>query len=157
MAHFTPSTICPRGRSCPNAATATAARSIRGHMRTIKPQPHEYAKGMRITRGLLTAILALAVIPASAEVIDSAANGFTVKTAIQIQAPPETVYRRLIQVGDWWSSAHTFSGSAKNLSIEEKPGGCFCEKLPDGGARHMEIIYIAPGKRLVLNGGLGPL
>lgn len=50
-----------------------------------------------------------------------------------------------------------FSGSAKNLSIEEKPGGCLCEKLPNGGARHMEVMYIAPGKRLVLSGGLGPL
>ena len=110
---------------------------------------------MQTKRGL--AILALAIIPASAEVMDSAANGFTVKTTLQIQASPDKVYGRLIQVGDWWNSAHTFSGSAKNLSIEEKPGGCFCEKLPNGGARHMEVVFIAPGKRLVLSGGLGPL
>jgi len=124
-------------------------------MRTIKPYPHEYPKEMQTKRGL--AILALAIIPASAEVMDSAANGFTVKTTLQIQASPDKVYGRLIQVGDWWNSAHTFSGSAKNLSIEEKPGGCFCEKLPNGGARHMEVVFIAPGKRLVLSGGLGPL
>jgi len=103
-------------------------------------------------------ILVLAAMPVMAEVADSASNGFTLKTVVQIQAPPDTVYRRLIQVGDWWDSAHTFSGNAKNLSIEEKPGGCFCEKLPNGGGvRHLEVVFLAPGKRLVLSGGLGPL
>ena len=107
---------------------------------------------------LYLAIVALAPILGQAEVADSAANGFTVKTTIQIQGAPDAVYRQLIQIGDWWDSAHTFSGSAKNLSIEEKPGGCFCEKLPNGGGvRHMEVVFVAPGKSLVLTGGLGPL
>ncbi|HUK19234.1 MAG TPA: SRPBCC domain-containing protein [Bryobacteraceae bacterium] len=126
-------------------------------MRTIKPQPHGYAKDMRNIPALAI-ILMLASIPGMAEVADSGSNGFTLKTTVQIQAPPDAVYRRLIQVGDWWDSAHTFSGDAKNLSIDEKPGGCFCEKLPNGGGvRHMEVVFLAPGKRLVLSGGLGPL
>ena len=55
-------------------------------------------------------------------------------------------------------SQHTFSGNWHNLSIEEKPGGCFCEKLPnDGGVRHMEVMFVAPGKTIALAGGLGPL
>jgi uncharacterized protein YndB with AHSA1/START domain len=94
-----------------------------------------------------------------ADVADSAANGFTVKLAIAIQAPPQEVYRRLVHnVGDWWDSAHTFSGDAHNLSIDDKPMGCFCEKLPGGGgARHMQVVNVDPGKTLVLTGGLGPL
>ena len=45
-----------------------------------------------------------------------------------------------------------------NLTIDEKPTGCFCEKLPNGGGvRHMEVARIAPGKALVLVGALGPL
>jgi len=112
---------------------------------------------MRSIRALVI-FLTAASIPGVAEVADSASNGFTVKTTVQIQAAPDTVYRRLIQVGDWWDSAHTFSGNSKNLSIEEKPGGCFCEKLPNGGGvRHLEVVFLAPGKRLVLSGGLGPL
>jgi len=103
-------------------------------------------------------ILALIATPVAAEVVDSASNGFTVKTALQIQATPDSVWRRLIQVGDWWNPAHTFSGDAKNLSIEEKAGGCFCDKLPNsGGVRHMQVVFLAPGKSLVLSGGLGPL
>jgi uncharacterized protein YndB with AHSA1/START domain len=94
-----------------------------------------------------------------ADVTDSAPNGFTVKLAIAIQAPPQEVYSRLVHnVGDWWDPMHTFSGDAHNLSIDDKPMGCFCEKLPGGGgARHLEVVYADPGKRLVLAGGLGPL
>lgn len=98
-------------------------------------------------------------IPGWPEVVDSAANGFTVRSAIEIQAPPEQVYRRIVgNVGDWWSSEHTFSGDAHNLTIEEKPMGCFCEKLPKKGAvRHMELVNFAPGETLVFSGALGPL
>jgi hypothetical protein len=107
---------------------------------------------------LRTWILALAVVPVVADVTDSAPNGFTSKITLQIQAAPEAVYTHLIQIGAWWDSAHTFSGDSKNLSIEEKSGGCFCEKLPKGGGvRHLEVVNFAPGKTLVLSGGLGPL
>ena len=95
---------------------------------------------------------------AAAEVADSAAGGFTVKTTLTIKAAPEEVYRRLIRIGDWWNAEHTYSGDAHNLSIEEKAGGCFCEKLPNGGSvQHLEVLFIAPGQTLRMGGGLGPL
>jgi uncharacterized protein YndB with AHSA1/START domain len=114
---------------------------------------------MRIS--LLLASILLMLVPSWAlgEVADSAVNGFTVKTTLNIQASPDDVYRKLVRnIGDWWDADHTFSGNSHNLTIEEKPAGCFCEKLPNGGGvRHMEVIYFAPGKQLVLSGGLGPL
>jgi uncharacterized protein YndB with AHSA1/START domain len=95
---------------------------------------------------------------ARADVADSANNGFTAKIVLTIQASPDEVYRRLVgNIGDWWNSAHTFTGDAHNLTIEAKPMGCFCEKLPGGGARHMEVVNFVPGKTLVMVGGLGPL
>jgi uncharacterized protein YndB with AHSA1/START domain len=108
---------------------------------------------------LAAAALALAANSAMAEVADASANGFTVKLTLNIQASPDDVYRKLVRnVGDWWDKSHTFSGDSHNLSIEERPGGCFCEKLPDGGGvRHLEVAYFAPGKVLVLLGALGPL
>jgi len=67
-------------------------------------------------------------------------------------------YQKLIDVGDWWNSGHTYSGDAHNLRIEEKAGGCFCEKLAGGGSvHHMSVLYFQPGKMLRLGGGLGPL
>ena len=103
----------------------------------------------------LTAFLAVT----NAAVTDSAFNGFTVKISLSVQAPPDRVYKSLVHnIGDWWDSDHTFSGDAHNLTIEEKPMGCFCEKLPNAGAaRHMEVVNFVPGKGLVMTGGLGPL
>lgn len=94
-----------------------------------------------------------------ADVADQAPNGFTVKISTVIRAAPEDVYSKLVHnVGDWWSSAHTLSNDSHNLSIDDKVMGCFCEKLPGGGAaRFAEIIMVMPNKMLVMNGTLGPL
>lgn len=93
------------------------------------------------------------------DVADSAAGGFTIKIATVIHAGPADIYDRLVHhVGDWWSSDHTFSNDAHNLSIEDKPMGCFCEKLPNnGGVRHAEVIIVMPDKMLVMSGAFGPL
>lgn len=94
----------------------------------------------------------------AADVVDSSAAGFTVKHTFTIQAAPQDVYAKIFRIGDWWSSAHSFSQDAHNLSLEEKVGGCFCEKLPGGGGvKHMEVVYLAPAKGVVLHGVLGPL
>ena len=95
---------------------------------------------------------------AVAEIGDSSANGFTFKMTINIQAPPDTVYKQFFAIGNWWNPSHTYSDDAHNLSIEEKAPGCWCEKLPNGGGvRHMEVVLLVPGKTIVLRGGLGPL
>jgi len=109
---------------------------------------------------LIAVILcSLAPVMARADVADSAANGFTVKIVTEIHAAPAAVYDKIVHnVGDWWRSEHTFSGDAHNLSIEDKPMGCFCEKLPKGGGvRHAEVVMYAPGKTLVMSGVFGPL
>jgi hypothetical protein len=114
---------------------------------------------MRITILLAAALAAFTVEAVSAVVADSGPNGFTVKIAMHVGAPPADAYRKFMRnVGDWWNSAHTFSGSARNLSIEEKAAGCFCEKLSDGGGvRHMEVVNLMPGKMIVMTGALGPM
>ena len=94
---------------------------------------------------------------AAADIVDSSATGFTVKQSHTIQAAPQEVYRRIFRIGEWWNSQHSFSGDAHNLTIEEKAGGCFCEKLPGGGAiKHMELVYFVPGKTIVMRGAMGP-
>jgi len=114
-----------------------------------------------MTFGGYAAVAALVLLSAGAsgEVVDSSSNGFTVKTTLAVNAAPSAVYDGVVHhVGYWWNSAHTFSGDAHNLSIQDKAMGCFCETLPNGGAvRHMEVIYAAPAKALTMSGGLGPL
>jgi uncharacterized protein YndB with AHSA1/START domain len=107
-------------------------------------------------------ILVCASLPAplAATVADQNANGFTIRISTIVRAaPPELVYDRLVHnVGDWWSSDHTVSQDSHNLSLEDKPMGCFCEKLPGGGGvRHAEVIMVMPNKLLVMSGALGPL
>jgi len=114
----------------------------------------------QILKGVAIAALLITLSPAvQAEVKESSAGGFTIKSTVTIHASPADVYKRLVgEIGNWWSSGHTFSGDAHNLSIDERPMGCFCEKLPGGGAvRHMEIIFMQPGKTLRMTGALGPM
>jgi uncharacterized protein YndB with AHSA1/START domain len=110
-------------------------------------------------RILWIAAAAAAVVsaPARADVVDSSPSGFTVRLSASIAAPAATVYQTLVSnVGSWWNPEHTWSGQAANLSIDPSPGGCFCEKLPNGGVRHLTVVYADAGKTLRLTGGLGP-
>ncbi len=93
---------------------------------------------------------------AQAEVTDKSAAGFEVVEKVTIDAPRAKVYAAMMTPGAWWSDKHTFSGDAKNLSIDMATG-CFCEKLPHGFARHLTVIYADGGSGLRLFGGLGPL
>jgi uncharacterized protein YndB with AHSA1/START domain len=95
---------------------------------------------------------------ALAEVADRSDAGFTVKYTAAITAPPEQAFSKIVDIAKWWASDHTYSGDARNLSIEAKPGGCFCERLPKGGGvEHMRVVYFVPGQILRMTGGLGPL
>ena len=86
-------------------------------------------------------------------------TGFLVKFDVSVNAPVAKVYDALVgQVGSWWNPEHTYSHDAKNLSIDARPGGCFCEKLPNGGGvEHLRVVYVAPPEVLRLSGALGPL
>jgi uncharacterized protein YndB with AHSA1/START domain len=111
----------------------------------------------RVTAVSLLACL-LAVGAARAEVVDSQAGGFTVRESRAVAAPPDKVWAVLLAPGSWWSSDHTFSGDARNLTLSAKPGGLWQEALPNGGGvRHMVVVFLAPPTALRLEGALGPL
>jgi len=117
--------------------------------------------GAAIMRGCSLGMLALMML--SGTLAQSAPqvtpNGFLVKFEVSVNAPAAKVYDVLVgQVGSWWNPEHTYSHDAKNLSIDPRPGGCFCEKLPNGGGiEHLRVVYVAPREVLRLSGGLGPL
>lgn len=112
---------------------------------------------MRIMIGA-AALALLAAATARAEVTDAQPAGFQVRHQVVIAAPAAAVWGVLVQPSKWWSSAHTWSGSAANLSLGAASGGCFCERLPNGGSvLHMTTVHASPGQKLVLSGGLGPL
>jgi hypothetical protein len=111
-------------------------------------------------RRTLAILSFLTFVPAaSADVVESTANGFTTRAATEISAVPRAVYLALTaQVGGWWDPEHTWSGEARNMTIDARAGGCFCEKLANGGSvQHMTVILAEPGKTLRMRGALGPL
>ena len=95
--------------------------------------------------------------PAHAAVAEQNANGFAIVQLVHIAAPPGKVYDALIRPARWWDSAHTYSHSAANLSLDARAGGCFCETLPNGGSvQHAQVVVAIPGDTLRLRGPLGP-
>jgi uncharacterized protein YndB with AHSA1/START domain len=114
---------------------------------------------MRLKPLIVPVVCAMLAAPVRGEVVESTAAGFSVRNAATIGAPPALVYAALTEkVGGWWDPAHTFSHDSDNLSMDATPGGCFCERLPDGGGvRHMTVVYASPGKLLRLTGAIGPL
>ncbi len=111
-------------------------------------------------RGIaLAALIALTLVaPLRGEVADSTPNGFTVHATVSIAKNASSVFDTLTRdIGRWWDPSHTYSGAATNLTLQPTPGGCFCERLPQGGVEHMVVIYAEPGKQLRMRGGLGPL
>jgi len=110
-------------------------------------------------RAVLTAIAMLAwATGAHGEVTGSWDTGFSIENRTTTQASPEVTWTALGQVGRWWSSDHSYSGDAANMTLEMKPGGCWCEAVPGGGVEHGRVIMIMPEARtLRLSAALGPL
>ena len=96
---------------------------------------------------------------AQTEVMDAAAQGFTIRISTTINAERMAVYKAAVEnIGGWWHGDHTISGFASNLYIDARVPGCFCENLGQGaGIVHLAVTYVSPGIVLRLTGGLGPL
>lgn len=93
------------------------------------------------------------------EVLATAAGGFVVAHEIRLQGSPARAFDALTdEVSAWWDARHSYSGRAASFTLEARAGGCFCERLDNGGSvEHMRVVFAAPGQRLRMIGGLGPL
>lgn len=124
----------------------------------------------RIAVGALALVVSAA--PARADVTAQTPLGFVSRNVVVVAGTPAAVWKRLVTPSGWWSSDHTFSGKAANLTLDPVAGGCFCEKLPvedappgkpgagprlRGGVEHMRVVFVDHAKALRLVGGLGPL
>lgn len=112
----------------------------------------------RMTGWMAAALVLAAALPVQAEVKNVTAQGFQVQHVLRLSTPPAKTWSSLVEIGRWWSSEHTYSGESGNLSIDPRAGGCFCERLANGGGvAHMTVVWAAPGQVLRLSGALGPL
>lgn len=70
--------------------------------------------------------------PAAAEVVSRSEDAFTLKFSARTEYGPGRIAGSLAGLPHWWDPAHTYTGDAANLSLDLRPGGCWCEKLADG-------------------------
>ena len=109
-------------------------------------------------RLLLAAALSLAAGAASAEVTNRSDTGFSLSYERAVAASDEAILAAIARPAAWWSDAHTYSGSASNISVDLRPGGCWCEALPGGGVKHAEAVLVWPEQRMVrFDAPFGPL
>ena len=108
---------------------------------------------------MLTIVAALMfAAPAHAAVQTVSDGGFVVQTVVTTKADPARAWKTFLKVQDWWAGSHTYSGDARNLKLDARAGGCWCEKLPRGGVvKHMEVALLIPDRTVRLLGALGPL
>ena len=114
------------------------------------------------TRACRWAILVVALLAASmanAEIVSAGPAGFNIRYVVEApNVPAPTVWAALSDVAKWWDPEHTYSGNARNLSLDPVVSGCFCEKLSlYSGVEHARVVYALPAKTLRLIGALGPL
>lgn len=108
-------------------------------------------------RRTIVAAALLAGWPAAGEVMKSEPGGFVSTHKLVIAAPPGAVWDAISRPSLWWSKDHTYSGDSANLSIDPRPGGCWCEKLAYGAIEHARVIHADRGRLLRLDGAFGPL
>ena len=109
-------------------------------------------------RLFMLAVLLASATPAAAEVVSSGPNGFEIRHSANLVVPQPAAFAAIGKVQDWWSKDHTYSGNAANLSLDLRPGGCFCERFDGGGGiEHLRVTYVQPGERITFSGALGPL
>jgi uncharacterized protein YndB with AHSA1/START domain len=94
---------------------------------------------------------------AHAEVKQATGDGFFLVFTQRIEALPTQVYAAFPQVDRWWSSAHTYSGDAANLSLRAEAGGRFCERWKDGSVEHGVVIMVLRDQLVRIQTALGPL
>ena len=112
---------------------------------------------MNVSFSVLLLIAGMFAATAHAEVKQATPDGFLITFTEPLSASTTKAYTDITQVQRWWSSEHTWSGKASNLSLKAEAGGCFCEKWSGGSAEHGRVIMALPGKLLRLDAALGPL
>ena len=111
-----------------------------------------------IAISLAAAVAACIAAPASAEVVERGEDGFVLAFETTTPAGAEAILAAIGRPAAWWSDAHTYSGSAANITVDLRPGGCWCEALPGGGVKHGEAVLVWPERGLVrFDAPFGPL
>lgn len=94
---------------------------------------------------------------ALADVKASAPDAMIIQIKAEVALDKDDAWARLLNIGSWWSGSHTYSGNARNMSVDAVAGGCWCELWSGGEVEHGRVVYVAPLETLRFSTALGPL
>jgi len=112
---------------------------------------------VRTARRMLAGLAFAIAGGACAATTDVTPGGFRVALRVETAVSAERVHEALAHPERWWSSRHTWSGSAANLSLVPDASGCFCERWNGNAVEHGRVVFVARGQVLRLSAALGPL
>ncbi|MEM1432900.1 MAG: hypothetical protein AAGG11_02480 [Pseudomonadota bacterium] len=107
---------------------------------------------------LLTGVLIAALTPAAtADISASGPAHYRLHHEARSTLTPEALWQRLVRPELWWSDAHTYSGTAGNLSLTPAAGGLWREDWSGGSVAHGTVLSALPPRLLRMNAPFGPL
>ncbi len=114
---------------------------------------------MNMRRNLVAAALAAAMCgaPAGADVKAKAPDGMSIQITAEVALDRDDAWARLLDISSWWSGEHTYSGSAKSMSVDAVAGGCWCELWIGGEVEHGRVVMVMPKQSIRFDTALGPL
>ena len=102
---------------------------------------------------LLSVVLGVA----RAEVVAASEQHYVLRhEAVSARAVDE-MWERLVHPETWWHPDHTYSGDAKNLSLDAQAGGLWKEEWSGGSVAHGRVLTVEDGKVLRMDAPFGPL
>ena len=112
---------------------------------------------MKKTSIAIAATLGLMLPGAEAEVVTATPSYMELSQVHQSDLSPAELWNRLTIPAEWWKDAHTYSGSADNLTLELTAGGLWREDWDGGSVAHGRVLMVQEGEGLRLEAPFGPL
>ncbi|MFK8031917.1 MAG: hypothetical protein AB8G18_16925 [Gammaproteobacteria bacterium] len=113
---------------------------------------------MRFLRAFcVVSILFCAPVSVLADIITSSDTHYVLRHQVASEYSAEELWQRLIKPSTWWHPDHTYSGDAKNLSLDLTAGGLWKEEWSDGSVEHGRVMLVQAGKVLRMEAPFGPL
>ena len=92
-----------------------------------------------------------------AEIVSSSNDHFKLEMQAKSTLSSKEVWDRLIAPSEWWHADHTYSGDAKNLTLNLTAGGLWREDWASGSVAHGRVLLAEPPRLLRLDAPFGPL
>lgn len=111
-----------------------------------------------LIKAIAGAALAVALSGAAqADVKASAPDGLIIQIKAEVALDRDDAWARLLDIGSWWNSSHTYSGNAESMNIDAVAGGCWCELWSGGEVEHGRVVLVMPKEAIRFSTALGPL